>query len=323
MILSLRPCTLSKKGQKMFSYAAVGKRIVNLQYREVLTKILDQGEWTPTRQGARTKTYTGAQMRFNLLTDGFPLITERSLKGFWKTGINELGAMINGVRFVKDFEAWGVNWWQPWGSPEKCEKRGLKPGDIGPASYGAMFHDWPDIHGSFDQFAHLVEQIKEFPYDKTHVVSPWYGAWLARDSGRVNRATIAPCHGWVQVTITGKSLHLHMCQRSGDVPVGVPSNMVQYAALQLWLCYILGYQPGEYVHTIVNAHIYEDQLGAVYEMLDREPRRLPSVQLIDDPINFTPPRPHDKGLIHKLHGDLFVLEDYNPHPAISGIPVAV
>ncbi len=299
------------------------ERIMNSQYRFLLEFILGNGEWTTTRQGPRTKVCTGMQMRFDLLSDGFPLITERKI-GFWRKPINELGAMINGVRTAEDFAAWGCDWWGDWVTEEKCAKRGLKTGDIGPASYGAMFHDWPDEAGqTYDQFAHLVQQITEFPYDKTHVVSPWYGAWLARDSGRINKATIAPCHGWVQVTVIGDKLHLHMTQRSGDVPVGVPSNMVQYAALQLLLCRILGYTPGQYVHTIVNAHIYEDQVNMVEEMLSRKPRRLPTMQLVDGIGDFVPPTPHDSGLVHKLHGDLFVLNEYDPHPAIAGIPVAV
>ena len=307
-----------------FDYAPYESRRANTQYVDVLRNIYENGAWSRSRQGPDTKTLVGMQMRFDLLRDGVPVITERSLGGFWKKGINELGAMINGVRTIEGFSAWGCDWWSPWGSAEKCAKRGLETGDIGPASYGAVFHDWPDAYGeTYDQFAHLVQQIIENPYDKTHVVSPWYGSWLARDSDRVNKATIAPCHGWVQVIVLNNKLHLHMTQRSGDVPVGVPSNLVQYTALQLLLCSILGYTPGEYVHTIVNAHIYQDQMSDVEEILRREPRALPTLQLVQSPETFCPPVPHDTGLIHRLHGDLFELTDYHPHPPIMGIPVAV
>lgn len=307
-----------------FDFLPYEERKPNTQYADILRRIYEQGAWSKSRQGPDTKTLVGVQMRYDLLSDGVPLITERSLAGFWKKGICELGAMINGVRTVDGFSAWGCDWWGPWGSTEKCIKRGLEPGDIGPASYGAVFHDWPDAYGeTYDQFAHLVHQIRENPYDKTHVVSPWHGAWLARDSGRVNKATIAPCHGWVQVIILGDKLHLHMTQRSGDVPVGVPSNLIQYSALQLLLCNILGYIPGEYVHTIVNAHIYRDQEATVEEILTRDPRALPTLQFALDPAEFEPSAPHDGDLIHKLHGDLFELTDYHPHPPIFGIPVAV
>lgn len=307
-----------------FEYVPYESRRPNSQYADALKDIYENGTRSPSRQGPDTYTLVGVQMRFNLLKDGVPIITERSIGGFWRKGINELGAMINGARTIDEFRAWGCDWWEPWGTAEKCAKRGLEPGDIGPASYGGVFHDWPDAYGeTYDQFAHLVQQIKENPYDKTHVISPWYGSWLARDSGRVNKATIAPCHGWVQVIVLGDRLHLHMTQRSGDVPVGVPSNLVQYTALQLLLCSILGYLPGEYVHTIVNAHIYEDQMFAVQEILSREPKPLPTLQLAQNPEDFVPPAPHDSGLIHKLHGDLFELTDYHPHPPIMGIPVAV
>lgn len=307
----------------MFDYLPYEQRRPNTQYRNVLQTILDSGDWSPTRQGPRTKTAIGAQMRFNLLQDGFPLITERKV-GFWKKGINELGAMINGVRTLEGFEAWGCGWWSDWTTEEKCAKRGLQTGDIGPASYGAMFHDWPDADGkTYDQFAHLVKQIQEFPSDKTHFISPWNGAWLARDSGRTNKATIAPCHGWVHVRVLGDKLSLHMLQRSGDVPIGVPSNMVQYAALQLLLCAITGYTPGEYVHTISDAHIYEDQMDYVEEMLTRSAIAFPTMQLAMPVEDFEPPVQHDAELVHRLHGNLFDLTDYNPHPAISGIPVAI
>ena len=311
------------KGVKLLDYTNFEDRPVSTQYRDVLKTILKTGSWSPSRQGPRSITSIGLQMRFNILKDGFPLITERKI-GFWKKGINELGAMINGVRTAEGFAAWGCDWWSDWVSEEKCRSRGLEPGDIGPASYGAMFHDWPDAYGeTYDQFSHLVRQINEFPDDRTHLVSPWNGAWLARDSGRINKATIAPCHGWVQVRILDHKLNLHMTQRSGDVPIGVPSNMIQYAALQLLLCEITGFEPGEYVHTIIDAHIYEDQIPFVETILNRSPLQLPSVQLVSSIESFKPPVAHGNEPIHRLHGDLFEVFDYHPHPAIPGIPVAI
>jgi len=114
-----------------------------------------------------------------------------------------------------------------------------------------------------------------------------------------------------------------MKQRSGDVLIGIPSNMVQYAALQLLLCAITGYEPGEFVHYIVNAHIYENHMDAIEEVLSRGPRVLPTLEFGMNPTDFVPPVKHDIGTIHVLHGDLFTLRDYNPHPAITGIPVAI
>lgn len=313
---------VSCMGYLKLDYLPYEEREPNTQYRDVLAAIMDRGQWSEvTRQGERAKTLLGVQMRFDILRDGFPLITERKI-AFWRKAINELGAMINGVHTIEDFERWGVTWWGDWGTEAKCSKRGLPTGDIGPASYGPMFHDWPDFDGTpYNQFAHLVQQISEFPNDRTHVVSPWHSAGLARDSGRVNKATIAPCHGWVQVRILNGKLNLHMKQRSGDVPIGVPSNLVQYAALMLLLCDITGFEPGEYIHYIVDAHIYEGQMKYVEQMLEREPRRLPTIHFGPDVFEWSPPVPHDSDAIHKLHGELFVLSDYDPHEPISEIPV--
>lgn len=298
----------------MVEYLSFDKRQPDDQYRLLLKSILTSGEIVPTRQGQEALTILGAQMRFDL-RNGFPVITNRSIKGFWNKAIGELCAFINGARTTEQFAEFGCDWWDAWASEEKCSKRGLETGDIGPASYGAMFHDWPDEDGnSYDQFEHLVKQIIEFPYDRTHLVNPWYGAWLARDSGRINKATIAPCHGWVQVRIINGRLHLHMKQRSGDVPVGVPSNMVQYSALLMMLTQLTGYQPGSYIHYIVDAHIYTDQVQAAQEMVARSSASLPTVRLTSAGQKVVD--------IHDFRAEHFELTDYHPHPAIGNIPVA-
>ena len=170
-----------------------------------------------------------------------------------------------------------------------------------------------------DQFKHLVEQIREFPTDRTHFVTPWIPQYQVRGEGKTPKTTIAPCHGWVHTRVFGESpdelkLHLHMFQRSGDVPVGVPSNMIQYAALALMLEQLTGFEAVEFVHTISDAHMYEDQLPAVEELLNREPRRLPTVVLTEEGKKITD--------IHDFRGEHFEVTDYDPHPSIPGIPVA-
>ncbi|MBA3679258.1 thymidylate synthase [Candidatus Saccharibacteria bacterium] len=309
-----------------FEYLPFEERFENTQYHDALQEIINYGTWSePTRQGPRCLTRLGIQMRFDLLSDGFPVITDRSMKSFWRKPINELGAMMNGVHTVEGFKAWGCDWWESWGSEAKCSKRGLQTGDIGPSSYGPAFHNWPENDGSltFDQFEHLLAQIVEFPNDRTHLVSPWNSAGLARDSGRVNLATIAPCHGWVQVRILNGKLNLHMKQRSGDMPIGVPSNLVQYGALMLLLCEITGLEPGEYIHYVVDAHIYEDQIEHVEMLLQRKPKRLPTIHLACELSDFDLSLACDDKPIHRLHSNLFELSDYNPHPAIPGIRVAI
>lgn len=294
-------------------YTPYDQRTPDRQYRDLLGRILERGEQTPTRQGPPALTLMQQTMRFDL-ANGFPMITERSLATFWHKPIGELCAFINGATTLEELEAFGCDWWGDWATPEKTASRGLPPGDIGPGSYGGAFHDFPTREGpGFDQFQHLVEQIIELPADRTHFVSPWIPQYQVRGAGKVPRTTIAPCHGWVHVRILNGRLHLHMFQRSGDVPVGVPSNMVQYAALALMLAHLTGHEAAAYYHTISDAHIYSDQVERVRTMLAREPRRLPTVDLTEAGRAVKD--------IHDFRAEHFELADYDPHPGLR-IPVS-
>lgn len=280
------------------------------QYHDLLKALLEDGQWSETRQGPRTRTILGYTLRYNL-AQCFPMVTERDISGFWRGAIGELCAMINGARTLDQFAEYGCTWWGPWATEAKCTKRGLETGDIGPASYGDVFTNYPGPDGSFDQWEALVAQIDSDPEVKTHVITNWLAGHLSRAYGHQPTPTIAPCHGHVQVTILGDTLNLEMIQRSGDVPIGVPSNLVQYAAIMLALCDLTGYQPGTYVHHIVNAHYYEDQEDVVRELLEREPRALPTVRFVGEISS-----------IKDVRGEMFELEGYNPHAAIKRIPVA-
>lgn len=294
-------------------YEPFDQRRPDSQYRDLLARILEQGEKTPTRQGPPALTLMQQSMRFDLCA-GFPMITERSIRGFWRKPIGELCAFINGATTLEELRAFGCDWWDDWATEEKAAKRGLAPGDIGPGSYGGAFHHFPTSEGvAFDQFRHLVEQITELPGDRTHFVSPWIPQYQTRGRGKTPRTTIAPCHGWVHVRILNERLHLHMFQRSGDVPVGVPSNMVQYAALALMLEQLTGFGAAAYYHTISDAHIYADQVDQVQVMLAREPRRLPTVYLNEAGRAVTD--------IHDFRAEHFELADYDPHPGLR-IPVS-
>jgi len=287
-------------------YDPFDQRKPDSQYRDLLHRILEGGEKTPTRQGPYALTLMQQTMRFPL-ANGFPVITERSIASFWRKPIGELCAFINGATTLEDLREFGCDWWDAWATEAKTAKRGLPPGDIGPGSYGGAFHDFPTSEGpGFDQFRHLVEQIHELPADRTHFVSPWIPQYQVRGTGKTPRTTIAPCHGWVHVRILNDRLHLHMYQRSGDVPVGVPSNMVQYAALMLMLAQLTGYQPATYYHTISDAHIYEDQIEVVRSLVEREPRRLPTVVLTEAGRAVSD--------IHDFRAEHFELTDYDPHP---------
>jgi thymidylate synthase len=295
-------------------YREPGQREPDAQYRDLLARILATGESVPTRQGPAALTLMQQTMRFEL-ANGFPVITERSMKSFWRKPIGELCAFINGATSLAELAEFGCDWWGPWATPEKTSARGLAPGQLGPGSYGGAFRHFPTVDGGeFDQFAHLVEQIAELPGDRTHFVSPWIPQYQVRGRGKTPQTTIAPCHGWVHVRVLGSGLHVHMFQRSGDVPVGVPANMIQYAALALMLEQLTGIGAVAYYHTISDAHIYADQADSARVMLEREPRRLPTVQLNELGRKVTD--------IHEFRPEHFDLSDYDPHPAIPAIPVS-
>ena len=287
---------------------------VSTQYRDMLARVLAQGEWAPTRQGPKALTVMQESMSFDL-ADGFPVITERDIRSFWRTPINELAAFMNGVTTVAGLHEFGCGWWDRWATHDKTSSRGLPDGDLGPGSYGGAFAHFPTLEGGeFDQVTNLVRQIGELPELRTHFVSPWIPQLLARGEGLQSKAVVAPCHGWVHVRVIGGRLHLHMFQRSGDLPVGVPANMIQYSALALMLSQVTGYEPGRYHHTISDAHIYEDQVPQVEVMLAREPRPLPTVTITDEGRRLT--------RVQDFRGEHFELHGYDPHPSMQ-LPVAV
>jgi thymidylate synthase len=296
------------------TYKPYLSRYPDYEYYNLLRTIVDQGIISPSPQGIDCLTYLNHTMRFEL-SNGFPMITQRSLKSFWRKPIAELLVFMRGGRTQEELEAAGCDWWSQWTSLEKTSKRGLPEGDIGPGSYGPAFHDFPMPNGeTFDQISNLVQTIIDRPNDRRALVVPWIPYLVAKNTLVEPQVTIAPCHGTIYVRILGGQLHLTMVQRSGDVPVGVPSNMIQYAALTLMLAQVTGYPAASYSHHILDAHIYIDQLKYVDVLLRRAPKRLPTVQLSDegkqikDIFAFTP--------------DHFVLSDYHPDQSIKGIPVA-
>jgi thymidylate synthase len=297
-------------------YLPFDERAPSTQYRDMLAAIRTTGARVQTKQGVDALALAGCQMRFPM-AHGAAVITERAIGGFVGKAIGELCAFINGARTLEQLAAFGCDWWGPWATEQKTSSRGLPPGDLGPGSYGHAFrHFTTDLDGDaegFDQFGHLVRKLRDLPEDRTALVSPWIPQANHRERGVKSRNTIAPCHGWVHALVFGEELHLVHNQRSGDTPIGVPSNMVQYTALGLMLEQLTGYELVEYVHWVQYAHVYVNQLDAVDELLAREPRRLPTLRLteagraIDD--------------IHDFRAEHFELCDYDPHPAIPGIPV--
>jgi len=298
------------------------ERTTNTQYKALLQDILDRGIRSKSQAGTSAENPDGTDcitlfganpMRFDL-SNGFPLITERSVKGFWKQAVGEIIGFINGARTQEELESYGCKFWAAWVTEEKCAKRGLPAGDLGPGSYGAAFHDFPTAEGeSFNQFKYIVQQIKERPHLKTHFITPWVPQYTVRVEGRQQKVVVCPCHGWLHIRILNNKLNLHMFQRSGDVPIGVPSNMIQYAALTMMLAQATGYEPGEYVHTISDAHIYVDQIGAVEEILKRETHPFPTVTLTSDTTD----------LFAFRNTDFVLGDDYVAGEAMKDIPVAI
>lgn len=304
-------------------YRPFVERTPDDQYGAVLADVVTQGRLVESRQGVKAFTLMQQAMRFPL-SNGFPMVTERDVSAFWRKAVGELCAFINGATTVEELRGFGCDWWGPWATAEKSGKLGLAEGDLGPGSYGGAFARFPSpgAEGSyfgFDQFGHLVRQIREQPELRTHFVSPWMPAANARGGGCVPRTTISPCHGWVHVRVLDDELHLHLYQRSGDLPVGVPANMIQYGALLLMLGQVTGFKPAVLYHTISDAHVYRDQVSAVKAMLERVlfagARPLPTVTLNDAGLAVTD--------IHDFRAEHFDLADYHPYPAVGRIPVAV
>jgi thymidylate synthase len=296
----------------------LAERIPDTQYQDLLRRIKNEGESMGTQLEVDAISVTGATMRFKL-ENGFPMITERNMAPnikpvtIWQQAIGEIIGFINGARTLKQLESFGCYWWTPWGTEEKCKKRGLETGDLGPGSYGAAFHDFPTADGgTYNQFQNIIEQIKEFPHLRTHFITPWIPQYTIRGTGKTQKVVVCPCHGWIHLRVINNKLTLHMIQRSGDIPIGVPSNMVQYAALTMMIAQATGTIPYEYIHTISDAHIYVDQMPAVDTMLERESKPFPMMKINTDKTDLFSFRIED-----------FELSEYEPHPGIKGIAVAV
>lgn len=303
----------------MKDYTSYDKRKPSDQYKNLIRDILDNGIWSPSpmvdKDGNEIRTIDrmGAVIRFNVLEDGVPFVTERSIAGFWRSAVGELFGFINGARTQEELEKYGCKWWKSWVTEAKCAKRGLETGDLGPGSYGAAFAAFPTADGgTFNQFEEIVKQIKERPELKTHFISPWIPQYTIRNADHQQKVVVCPCHGWIHFRVLDGKLSMVMFQRSCDVLVGCVSNWAQYSALLIAMAAVLDLEPYEFVHMISDAHIFENQLPWVDEILSRESRPFPTLRLKNKHDKITDYRPDD-----------FELEDYNPHDSIKDIPVGI
>ncbi len=290
-------------------YKPYADRAPDAQYQGLLRQIMEGGKEVKPIQGERAKMIMGLQLRYEL-ANGFPLITERDMsEKFFRYALAEHIAFLNGAHTQAELEKFGCPFWKRWVTKEKCAIFDLPEGDLGPGSYGAAWTNFPTAEGQpFDQIDHVIKQLKERPYLRTHVITPWIPQYTIQHEGLKRRVVVAPCHGWIHIIAfpEQKELRIHHWQRSSDMPVGVPFNMIQYAAFGLMLEHLTGYQFIEYVHTFSDAHIYESQFSSVQTLLTREPRKLPTVKLDHEAVKTIT-------TIKDFRPEHFILEDYAPH----------
>ncbi len=262
------------------------------QYLELLRHVRDHGVERPDRTGTGTLSIFGWQMRFDL-SAGFPLVTTKRIHT--RSVIFELLWFLRGETNVKFLRENKVSIWDEWAD---------KDGNLGPI-YGAQWRSWPAGAGrSIDQIGKVVEQIKTNPNSRRLIVSAWNPADLSR-------MALAPCHCLFQFYVANGKLSCQLYQRSADVFLGVPFNIASYALLTLMMAQVCDLQPGEFVHTFGDAHLYLNHLKQADEQLAREPFSLPSMELN-----------RDVKSIFDFKFEDFDLKNYECHPAIRA-PIAV
>ena len=256
-------------------------------YLDLLRDILANGDDQTDRTGTGTLGVFGRQIRCDL-ADGFPLLTTK--KVHFKSIAVELLWFIKGMTNVRWLQERGVSIWDEWADDD---------GELGPV-YGKQWRRWSGPDGEeIDQLASLIEQIKTTPDSRRLVLSAWNPA-------DVPSMALPPCHTLFQFKVLGGRLHLQLYQRSADMFLGVPFNIASYALILAMMAKVTGYEPGEYVHTFGDAHIYANHMDQVREQLSRAPRPLPRLSL----------NPNVNDLFAFEYEDIR-LEDYDPHPRIA------
>ena len=262
------------------------------QYLDLMRHVLENGTRKEDRTGTGTLSVFGYQMRFDL-SQGFPLVTTK--KVHLRSIIHELLWFLRGETNIHYLKENGVSIWDEWADEN---------GDLGPV-YGAQWRSWPTPGGgSIDQIAQLVEQIRNTPDSRRLLVSAWNPA-------EVERMALPPCHCLFQFYVAEGRLSCQLYQRSADIFLGVPFNIASYALLTLMIAQVTGLQPGEFIHTFGDAHLYANHLDQVKTQLSRSPFPLPDMHLNPD-----------VGSLFDFVYDDFSLQQYQCHPHIKA-PVAV
>lgn len=262
------------------------------QYLELLHHVLDHGVRKDDRTGTGTLSVFGYQTRFDLQA-GFPLVTTK--KVHLKSIIHELLWFLRGDTNIAYLSEHGVTIWDEWADDN---------GNLGPI-YGHQWRSWPTTDGRcVDQIATVLEQIRHTPDSRRIIVSAW-------NVGDLDKMCLPPCHAFFQFYVADGRLSCQLYQRSADIFLGVPFNIASYALLTMMIAQVTGLKPGEFIHTLGDAHIYLNHTSQVHLQLARAPRPLPTMRINSEVRDLFAFRYED-----------FMLEGYDPHPVIKA-PVAV
>ncbi|MGG1862631.1 thymidylate synthase [Bacillus safensis] len=258
------------------------------QYKELCRHVLQHGDEKGDRTGTGTISTFGYQMRFDL-QEGFPLLTTKKLH--LKSIIHELLWFLKGDTNVKYLQENGVRIWNEWADEN---------GELGRV-YGAQWRSWASGDGqTVDQITKLIHDIEHNPNSRRLIVSAW-------NPGEIDQMALPPCHCLFQFYVSNGKLSCQLYQRSADIFLGVPFNIASYALLTMMIAKVTNLEPGEFIHTLGDAHIYQNHLPQVKMQLEREERTLPKLRIT-----------RDVKSIFDFTFDDFVLENYDPHPHIKG-----
>ncbi len=259
------------------------------QYHDLMKHVLEQGVQKHDRTGTGTISVFGYQMRFNL-ADGFPLLTTKKLHV--RSIIHELIWFLRGDTNIKYLKDNGVSIWDEWADAE---------GNLGPV-YGSQWRSWPTASGEhIDQITKVVDQIKKNPDSRRMIVSAWNVA-------EIEQMALPPCHAFFQFYVAGGKLSCQLYQRSADIFLGVPFNIASYALLTMMVAQVCELEAGEFIHTLGDAHLYNNHIEQAHLQLSRKLRTLPQMKI----------NPEVKNIFDFKFGD-FQLEGYDPHPHIKAV----
>ena len=268
------------------------------QYLDLVKHVLEKGELKSDRTGTGTKSVFGYQMRFDL-REGFPMVTTKKLH--LKSIIYELLWFLKGDTNIKYLKENGVNIWNSWADPK---------GNLGPV-YGFQWRNWNN--DGIDQISNLISDLKNNPSSRRHLISAWNPSVLpdTSKSFEVNvangKAALPPCHAFFQFHVNNGKLSCQLYQRSADVFLGVPFNIASYSLLTLMIAQVCDLEPGDFIHTFGDAHIYSNHFEQMNLQLSREPKKLPTIKINTNIKN-----------IFDFNFEDFTLENYDPHPHIKG-----